>query len=240
MQIVKHETHQESSQWVVDQIIQSLQAKPDSVVCMASGHSPALACELLIHDIKFKKIDCSKLFFIGLDEWVGMPPDDSGSCKYFFDQNIIRPLNLLPHQYHFYDSLSNNLEEECEKMNEIIASHPIDIMVVGIGMNGHIGFNEPGTSFASKAHVADLDETTTTVGQKYFTEAKKLDKGITIGLGQLLEAKKVLLIANGEKKAQVIKAAVRGEITESFPASVMQLHSNGYITLDLEAGSLIG
>ena len=115
----------------------------------------------------------------------------------------------------------------------------IDLMIVGIGMNGHIGFNEPGVSFDNYSHVIDLDDTTVSVGQKYFKTAVSLQKGITLGLKHLQESKKVLLLANGTKKAGVIKKTVEGEITSSFPASIMQTHSNGFVIVDEEASSLL-
>ena len=112
-------------------------------------------------------------------------------------------------------------------------------MVVGIGMNGHIGFNEPGSSFDNLSHVIELDEVTRSVGQKYFNEPVELSKGITIGFKQLLNAKKVFLMANGSKKAEVIKKTVQGPITENFPASIMQRHENGFVLVDDEAASLL-
>jgi len=115
----------------------------------------------------------------------------------------------------------------------------IDMMVVGIGMNGHIGFNEPGSNFDAKSHVVPLDEITSSVGQKYFSQPMKLEYGITLGFHHLLSTKKVYLIANGAAKAEVIQKAVEGEVTTAFPASVMQLHKSGCILVDEAAASLL-
>lgn len=121
-------------------------------------------------------------------------------------------------------------------MDQVIAvKGGIDLMIVGIGMNGHIGFNEPGVDFALKSHVIDLDKTTVTVGQKYFKEDVVLKQGITLGLAHLMACKQVFLVANGEKKAGVIKKAVEGEITNQFPATIMQTHENGFIIIDKDA-----
>ena len=113
----------------------------------------------------------------------------------------------------------------------------IDLMIVGIGMNGHIGFNEPGVSFDNYSHVIDLDDTTLSVGQKYFKSKVSLQKGITLGLKHLQESKKVLLLANGKKKAEVIRRTVEGDLTNSFPASIMQKHAHGIVMIDEEAAS---
>ncbi len=186
------------------------------------------------------KTDLTKLTFLGLDEWVGIPPENEGSCHYFFQNLIINPLQLSPGQFHLFDSLSTDNKMECEKMDAIISDKGgIDLMIVGIGINGHIGFNEPGVSFDNYSHVIELDKTTITVGQKYFKTPVILQKGITIGLKHLLESKKVLLVANGIKKAQVISKTVKGDITKEFPASIMQVHPHGYIMVDEEAAALV-
>lgn len=125
-------------------------------------------------------------------------------------------------------------------MDNIIAQKGgIDIMVVGIGMNGHIGFNEPGVDFELLSHVIELAEMTVSVGQKYFKEQVTLEKGITLGLSHLSAAKKVLLLANGERKAPVIKKAVEENVSTAFPAGIMQQHANGFILVDTAAASLL-
>jgi galactosamine-6-phosphate isomerase len=215
-----------------------IQQKPNAVVCVASGDSPKLTCELFCTIVKEKSIDVSNSFFVGLDEWVGLPPHTFGSCYNDFQKRLIKPLGMSAAQYHLFDAMSNNLESECKKMDEVIASKGgIDLMIVGIGMNGHIGFNEPGVDFNLLSHVINLDETTVSVGQKYFTEQVTLEKGITLGFAHLLQAKQVFLLANGERKAAVIKKAVEEGVTNLFPASIMQQHENGFVLIDKEAAS---
>ncbi len=134
--------------------------------------------------------------------------------------------------------MSDQLQEECSKMDKLIAEkNGIDLIIVGIGMNGHIGFTEPGVSISNYSHVIVLDDTTRTVGQKYFKTQQTLEKGITLGLQHLLEARKAILMANGSKKAAVIKKTVEENISNSFPASIMQSHPNGFVMIDEEAAS---
>lgn len=198
-----------------------------------------MTCQLLVEKLRKEGINYTNITFIGLDEWVGLPPDKEGSCHYFFQKNIIEPLQLRRSQCFLFNAESDDLTDECAKMDMLIKEKGgIDIMLVGIGMNGHIGFNEPGTDFKSLSHVVQLDEITKRVGQKYFREQTELGKGITIGLGHLMNAGKVLLIATGQKKAEIIKKAVEGPVTNEFPASILQQHSNGFILVDGEAGSL--
>lgn len=228
------------SEYMADVIAAALKNNPALILCMASGHTPALTCDILVKKIREEQIDYSSLFFFGLDEWVGLSPDNEGSCHYFFETRLFKPLQLKSSQYHLFNALAADTEAECKKMDTLISQKGgIDIMVVGIGMNGHIGFNEPGTLFSSLSHVAALDEVTTTVGQKYFTDTVVPSRGITIGPGHLQHAKKVFLLANGSKKAEVIRRTVEGAVTENFPASVMQLHKNSFVLADEEAASLL-
>lgn len=240
MKTIRFRNYEELSAYTANEIATAIKQKPTLSLCMASGHTPALTAELLAKQLLAEAIDYSQITFLGLDEWVGMPPANEGSCHYFFKTKLFEPLQLEPSQYFLFDALAGNLEAECKKMDAVIAERGgIDMMLVGIGMNGHIGFNEPGTLFDKLCHVAELDDTTKTVGQKYFKENTVLQRGITIGLGHLLNAKKVFLQANGKRKAAVIQKTVEGEITESFPASIMQQHSNGFVLFDEEAASLL-
>lgn len=241
MQVLVFKNYEDLSANTAGFIADAIVDNPALVLCMASGSTPALTCELLVKKLKEDKIDYSTISFIGLDEWAGLPPTNTGSCHYFFKTKLFEPLKLKSSQYYLFNAQAPNLRGECAAMDQVIADKGgIDIMIVGIGMNGHIGFNEPGTSFSSLSHVAELEEITKTVGQKkYFNEPVELDKGITIGLGHLLNTKKVVLMANGIKKNEVVKRTVEGPVTESFPASVMQQHENGFVFIDEEAATLL-
>jgi len=240
MKLKLFRNYEELSDFAAREIADAIGNKPSLALCLASGDTPKLTVELLVKKLKEDKIDHSKITFIGLDEWVGLPPTNTGSCHYFFQNKLIGPLQLKPSQYFLFNALSHDLKKECEKMDRFINDkNGIDIMLVGIGMNGHIGFNEPGASFDNLSHVIELDEITKSVGQKYFNEQVELGKGITIGFKHLLNAKRVFLMANGSKKAEVIKKTVEGPVTENFPASIMQQHENGFVFIDEEAASLL-
>jgi len=223
---------------VADELLALLKNKPEAVICLASGNSPKLSCELFVKKVKDSQTNISQFFFVGLDEWVGLGPDTSGSCHYDFKTRLFDPLHIPASQYHVFNGQAEDLARECEMMDSIIREKGgIDLMIVGIGMNGHIGFNEPGVDFGLLSHVIELDAVTKSVGQKYFTEQLSLSKGITLGLGHLIASKIVILMADGTAKADVIKRAVEDEVNRYFPASIMQLHNNGYIFIDEEAGS---
>jgi glucosamine-6-phosphate isomerase len=227
---------QRTARYVTDLV----KAKPDAVICIAAGDTPKLTCRYIADMAKRENVDFSRCRFVSLDEWVGIPPENEGSCQYFLRKNLFEPLNISHNNIHLFNSLANDLEAECKNMDDYIRRHGgIDLMIVGVGRNGHIGFNEPGIPFENYSHVVDLDETTQTVGQKYFREHTTLTKGITLGLLHLLESKKAILIANGSKKAEVIKQALEGAIGPDMPASVMRQHSAGEIILDKEAAALL-
>ena len=225
--------YQSLSEYTADEISDLLKSKPDSVICLAAGDTPRLSYQLLAKKLNEKKIDLSKSTIIGLDEWVGIPPDNEGSCQFFLRNELLNHINISSSQIHLFDALSDDLARECRIMDEVIKDkNGLDLIVVGVGMNGHIGFNEPGVPFDLYSHVIDLDETTQSVGQKYFKSTTALKKGITLGLRHLTESKKAMLIANGPKKADVIKAIVKGPIDPEMPASIMKMHKNGWIIID--------
>ena len=228
------------SDYLAEQMIELILEKPTALICFASGNSPRNTAACFVQKVQERKVDLSGFHFIGLDEWVGVPSAVKGSCQNDFKNWLFEPLAIHEGQYHLFNGMAANLDEECIRMDEYIAAQGgIDMMVVGIGMNGHIGFNEPGSSFDVKSHVVPLDEITSSVGQKYFEQSMKLSYGITLGFQHLLSTKKVFLIANGEAKAGVIQKAVEGEVTTAFPASVMQMHENGFVLVDEAAASLL-
>jgi glucosamine-6-phosphate isomerase len=225
---------------VAGEIIELVRTKPAATLCMASGDSPKGTCTVAVQKANAQKLDFSQLHFVGLDEWLGIPSTNSGSCQYFFKTYFLGPLLNSPKSVYLFDALAKDPQKECKKMDEhLFQLGPIDLMIVGIGMNGHIGFNEPGISFDLYSHVAQLDETTTTVGQKYFDDGAVLKQGITLGLKHLMEAKKLILLANGAKKAEVIQKAVEGKVSNDFPASIVQLHPNCEVIIDNEAAAAL-
>jgi glucosamine-6-phosphate isomerase len=213
-------------------IIDVLTQKPEALICIASGDTPLGVCKLLAQSDRKLFEKCT---FVGLDEWVGMDENDEGSCKYGIYQNVLIPLNIPSERIKYFDAKAEDLASECQKINEFIASRGgLDVMLVGVGMNGHIALNEPNTPFDIYAHVSDLEEITKSVGQKYFTKDTILTQGVTLGLAHLQEAKLPILIANGNRKADVINKALNGEITEQFPASIFQKLEHGLVMLDFE------
>jgi 6-phosphogluconolactonase/glucosamine-6-phosphate isomerase/deaminase len=152
-------------------------------------------------------------------------------------EGFFRDARLRDDQITFFNGLAEDPEAEAESMNRLIAQHGgLDIMLVGIGLNGHIAMNEPGTPFDRYAHVSQLSPQTIEVGQKYFTAETKLSRGITLGLRHFREAKLPILMANGARKAEIIQQALRGPVTAEVPASIVQTIPAAQVMVDEEAG----
>lgn len=240
MQLRIFENYDEMSDQTAREIIAVVKEKPDAVLCLASGDTPKLAYSLTAKMAAEQNVDFSRCTFIALDEWLGIEPENEGSCHYFLHHFLFEPLNILQDQIHLFDALSVTPEDECRKMDKIIAEKGgIDLMIVGIGMNGHIGFNEPAETFGEYSHVVALGESTRTVGQKYFRQPTSLTRGITLGLQHLLEARKAILVANGIKKADIVRKALKEKITPHVPASILRNHDNGMVMLDRAAASML-
>ena len=236
-----HKNHEALSQAVAERVADVLQDKPDALICLPSGNTPLRLFEILVNQHEIGEIDFSRCTFVLLDEWLGMDDQDEGSCRYWIDQKLLNPLCFKKEQIVAFDAKSDDLEGECKRVNKKIKElGGFDLVVLGVGMNGHLALNEPGTSFDSYAHVSTLDPLTAQVGQKYFTKETPLTTGITLGIRHFLEAQELIVMASGAVKAPVMKRALEGEVLENFPASVVQRDDKILVMLDEEAaGTLI-
>ena len=226
------------SRATADLILAYVKKKPASLICLASGHSPLGVFQCMVDDVKSGKLNLDRCTFVSLDEWIGIPATQKGSCREMMDKDFFSPLAIKERQIIFFDGMAADLKREVDKVNDAIeANNGLDIMLVGVGMNGHIAMNEPGTSFDSVAHVSTLAEETKTVGQKYFDTATQLSQGITVGLKHFREARLPILVANGEKKASIVSKILSSSPSESLPASVIQLIDQGIVMLDEAADS---
>ncbi|MGA0557643.1 glucosamine-6-phosphate deaminase [Larkinella sp. VNQ87] len=224
------------SRHTAQHIADLLNRKPDALICAASGDTPVGTYRALVQLVREGKTRVDRCTFVGLDEWVGLGPESEGSCANYLQRELFGPLGIGPEQYRLFDAQAADLEAECEQMNRFVDERGgFDLILVGVGLNGHIALNEPGTPFTLKAHVSELAETTITVGQKYFSTPTPLTLGITTGLQQLMDAREAILIASGSKKAPAIQTALQGPVTEEFPASIMQTHPNAFVWVDREA-----
>lgn len=221
-------------------VIDLINHKPDSVICFPSGSSPKGMFDSLVTANQNGRVDFSKCIFVGLDEWIGLGAGDDGSCRDLLDRDFLKPIGLREDQIVFFDGKALDPQAECDRVNKIVESlGGLDLIVLGVGMNGHLALNEPGTSWDSYAHISELDPVTVEVGQKYFQQPTALTRGITVGIRHILDASAAILLASGKAKAPVIQRALAFPVSKDFPATVLQNHLNAEFILDADAAELI-
>ncbi|EFR43988.1 glucosamine-6-phosphate deaminase [Streptococcus pseudoporcinus] len=201
---------------------------------LATGSTPlAFYNEVVASDLDF-----SEMTSINLDEYVGLPKDHSQSYNYFMKEHLF---NDKPFKESFLpNGLATNLAEETKAYDKIIANHPIDFQILGIGRNGHIGFNEPGTSFEMTTHVVNLEESTIEANSRFFETINDVPKqAISMGIASIMLSKTIVLMAFGKDKAEAIKKMVSGPVSEDLPASILQKHKDVVVIVDEEAASAL-
>ena len=240
MNINVNTKYEEMSRAAADFITEYVKSNPNALLCFPSGDTPTGIFRCLVQDATQGLVDFTGCSFIGLDEWVGLNGSDEGSCRHYMDEQLLLPLSIQTDKIHFFNGASANIEMECRRINDFIHQNgPLDLMMVGLGMNGHVGLNEPGVDFSLHAHISELQDNTKTVAKKYFQKEVPLAQGITLGPKDVLESKIAILIASGSKKAGIVARALEGEISENTPASIFQQHQNAYVFLDSDAAGLL-
>jgi len=234
MKIIQVSDQLEGGKVAVD-ILRRKLAEGAKTLGLATGSSPLTFYKELVDS----DIDLSNLVSVNLDEYVGLTEDDPQSYHYFMKENLF---SHKPFKHSFLpNGTSHNAEEETEAYNRILAENPVDFQILGIGTNGHIGFNEPGDEFIDKTHVVDLTESTIEANKRFF--ASIIDdvpkQAYTMGIGSIMRAKRVLMVVNGKGKAEIVKEAFFGPITPKVPASILQLHNDFILIGDVEALSCL-
>ncbi len=221
-------------------IINAVKKKKDALLCLAAGHTSLVLFKRLIRSEKKGNIDFSHVKIVGLDEWLGLSGRDDGSCENFLRLNLFDHIELKPENIRLFDGKAKDLDAECESVEAFIkASGGIDYMLLGVGMNGHLGLNEPGVDEKGTAAVVELDDVTKSVADKYFERKTVLNAGITLGIQNILDSKKVHVLITGERKKEIVKTIMETGGTNLVPATLMKNKSNVMFILDNEAASLI-
>lgn len=213
--------------------------KPDCVLGLATGSSPILSYEYLIKWHQEGLVDFSSATSFNLDEYLGLEPSHEQSYHYFMQDKLFSKINLK--QSFLPNGNAENLDEECVNYeNKIASMGGIDLQLLGLGTNAHIGFNEPDSVFSKSTRVVDLAESTIEANKRFFESADDVPKkAITMGIGTILRSKKILLIAYGKSKAEAIRNMVKGDIDPMVPSSILNVHKNVTILIDKEAASLL-
>ncbi len=240
MQVIVCKDYEEVSQRAADILEAAIREKPDCVLGLATGSSPVGMYKELIRRYEAGKLDFSQVQTFNLDEYYPIEPTDPQSYRYFMNDVFFRHINIpqghdhVPHGYEEAETVCRAYEEMIRKAGGI------DLQVLGIGGNGHIAFNEPADTFAERTHVVDLEESTIRANARFFAdEADVPRRAVTMGIGTILQARKILLIASGAGKAEALRGMVEGPVTPHLPASALQQHPDVTILADEAAASLL-
>ena len=215
--------------------------KPDSVLGLATGSSPVPIYEALIRQHEQGVLDFSRVTTFNLDEYIGLSAEHPQSYRYFMNQHLFSRVNIRREATHVPGGCAADMAAEAAAYDEAIRqAGGLDVQLLGIGRNGHIGFNEPGESFISHCHVVDLSESTIAANARFFASAAEVPRqAISLGIGRIMEARQVLLVATGESKAEAIARTVHGDVTPQVQASILQTHPDAILLLDRAAAALL-
>ena len=215
--------------------------KPNAVLGLATGSTPVGLYKQLIEWYNKGDLDFSQITSVNLDEYKGLSGDNDQSYRYFMNTNLFDHVNIDKNKTYVPNGLEEDSDKACADYNEIIRSvGGIDIQLLGIGGNGHIGFNEPGEAFEKETHCVDLTESTIKANARFFESMDEVPKqAYTMGIGTIMQAKKILIIVSGEDKADIVRDAFFGPVTPRVPASILQMHSDVTLVADEAALSKI-
>ncbi|HWO76650.1 MAG TPA: glucosamine-6-phosphate deaminase [Bacillus sp. (in: firmicutes)] len=241
MRIIACKDYQEMSQTAAKEIISLVKKRTPCTLGLATGSTPEGVYRELVHDFQQGQTSYSHVTSVNLDEYVGLLQSDRNSYHYYMQSKLFQYIDLPRNQQLIPDGTAKDLEAECKNYEEkIVKAGGVDLQILGIGHNGHIGFNEPGTSFLSRTHVVELAEKTRKANARFFSSMDDVPaKAITMGIATIMESKRILLLVSGQSKADTIARLLDGTVDESFPASILNLHDDVTVIADEEALSAI-
>lgn len=225
MNFIKVKTYAEMSRLAADIVGKQIKDKPDSVIGLATGSSPIGMYKLLIERCESGELDFSKVKTINLDEYCGLAPDNDQSYRYFMNKQLFDHINIDKKNTHVPDGLAEDTEKECAAYDRLIKESGIDLQVLGVGRNGHIGFNEPASVFSKGTHVTALKEDTIEANSRFFEKIEDVPTtAITMGIESIMSAKKIVLVSSGEAKRPIMEKLLECEVTPLVPVSILKNH----------------
>ena len=240
IKVIITKDYEELSEKAFEIMAEVLRKKPDAVLGLATGSTPIGLYQKMIEDCKRGGISYKKVKTANLDEYVGLTPDNDQSYRYFMRHNLLDHIDIDLNNTNIENGVADDLQAECKRYDALLSTLPRDVQVLGIGANGHIAFNEPGTPFDSQTHVVDLTENTIQMNARFFaSEADVPRKALTMGLKSIMEAKKILILAVGANKADAVNGMLNGPVDPALPASILQLHPDCTLIADQAAAALL-
>ncbi len=232
MKLIKTKNYDELSKKAFQIVTNEISKKPNLVISFATGKSPRGLYQRLIKAYKRKEIDFSKIKAFNLDEYYPIKRENKKSYFYYLFKNLFNKMNIKKEDINLLNGETKNVKEECKNYENKIKKNPIDLQILGVGINGHIGFNEPGSSLNSKTRLVNLASET--------IRGKRVPKkALTMGVSTILKAKKIILLASGEKKAGAIRDLIKGKMDKKCPITFLKNHKNLFVIIDEKAGYLL-
>jgi glucosamine-6-phosphate deaminase len=240
MKIIKCKDYNEVSQRASEILVEQLKQKSNSVLGLATGSTPIGLYQKLIEAYEQNQISFKNVISYNLDEYIGIDRNHPQSYYQYMYKNLFSKVDMKDEHIHIPNNDISRIDEQAEAYNKDLRKHAIDIQILGIGSNGHIGFNEPGTPFGNETFIVELDEQTRKDNMRFFNNIDEVPKyAITMGIKNIMRSKQIVLMASGKEKAEAIYKMMYGEVTEELPASILQLHPNVVVIVDQQAGSKI-
>lgn len=240
MKITIVENYDEMSKAAAKIIADAVKCNPNAVLGLATGSTPIGAYKELIRMYESGEISFEKVKTANLDEYVGLGAESSQSYVTFMRENLFNHINIDLANTNIPNGKAANLQKECARYTALLEKTPRTIQLLGLGSDGHIGFNEPGSPFSGHTHIADLTESTIKDNSRLFSNIDEVPRtAITMGIADIMQSETALLLASGKGKARAVLAMVKGDISEDCPASILQKHPNAVIILDKEAAALL-
>ena len=241
MKIYSAQDYQSMSRKAANILSAHVILKPDSVLGLATGSTPIGMYKQLIEWYNKGDIDFSQVHTVNLDEYLGLAPTHDQSYRYFMQANLFDHVNVPPENTNVPNGLAPDPEAECARYNQVIADlGSIDVQVLGMGHNGHIGFNEPEEAFELETHVVNLTDNTIDANARFFASRDEVPRqAITMGIKSIMQARHILVVVSGKDKAEIVKRAFFGPVTPKVPASILQMHPHVSLVADEAALSLL-
>lgn len=241
MNILKFDTQEALNEAGAGMIVRLLQTNPRAKLGLATGGTPVGIYKELVSACKQGLVSFSKASSFNLDEYIGLDRHHPASYYTFMQEQLLAHVDIAPEQCHIPNGMAGDLEAECLRYEALLDQvGQIDLQLLGIGHNGHIGFNEPDGALVRGTHVVELREQTRAANARFFNTPDQVPtRAITMGVGTIMKAKMILLVVRGKDKADIVKQALQGPITSECPASLLQTHPSVVVLLDSEAGSLL-
>lgn len=242
MKIYKAKDYKDMSRKAANIISAQMIMKPNCVLGLATGSTPIGTYDQLVEWYNKGDLDFSEVTTVNLDEYKGLPRTNDQSYYYFMHQHLFDRVNIDPERTNVPNGMEPDVEKECGRYEELIRSlGGVDLQLLGLGHNGHIGFNEPGEAFEKETHCVELTESTIEANKRFFASADDVPKqAYTMGIKTIMQAKKILIVVNGENKADIVERAFFGPVTPEVPASILQLHNDVTLVGDEAALAKIG